>query len=78
MWLSATEPRCAQAGHWAQHAEAWNELWGLPHIEALAQKRDMPFAALAHPKSTPNPPKKIKKALGKNFPMAATPIVWAA
>jgi hypothetical protein len=37
-----------------------DELWGLPTIKALAQKRDVPFAALAHPKSNPNP-KKIKR-----------------
>ena len=40
--------------------EVWNELWGLPHIEAFAQKCDRLFATLADPKSNPNP-KKIKK-----------------
>jgi hypothetical protein len=55
---------------WLRSKRAWNELWGRPHIEALAQKRDMPFAALAHRKSNPNPKNK-KKSLGKNVPIAS-------
>jgi hypothetical protein len=54
----------------------WNELWGLPETGAFAQKCDVPFAALAHPKSNQNPKIKKKGLRKKIFRKPTTTMVW--